>query len=129
MAAFAPVTNRIETRKSNHSLLGKILRKPENPLPDIKKQCYNNGVTKGGCYEKESAGVTEALLKSAQLEFLTHGFPRCPAPSCRISCSAAGESTNSIYLRDSEIKKVLFEAIVRPAADGLMDIYMHGVSI
>lgn len=23
---------------------------------------------------KESAGVTEALLKSAQLEFLTHGF-------------------------------------------------------
>lgn len=43
---------------------------------------------------KESAGVTEALLKSAQLEFLTHGFHDA---SLRRISAGSGVSTNSIY--------------------------------
>lgn len=42
---------------------------------------------------KESAGVTEALLKSAQLEFLTHGFHDA---SLRRISAGSGVSTNSI---------------------------------
>lgn len=45
---------------------------------------------------KESAGVTEALLKSAQLEFLTHGFHDA---SLRRISAGSGVSTNSIYTR------------------------------
>ena len=70
---------------------------------------------------KESAGVTEALLKSAQLEFLTHGFH--DASLRRISADS-GVSTNSIYTRFGD-KAGLFEALVKPAADGLMEIYMQ----
>ena len=73
---------------------------------------------------KESAGVTEALLKSAQLEFLTHGFHDA---SLRRISAGSGVSTNSIYTRFGD-KEGLFEAIVKPAADGLMDIYMHSVN-
>lgn len=73
---------------------------------------------------KESAGVTEALLKSAQLEFLNHGFHDA---SLRRISAESGVSTNSIYTRFGD-KAGLFEALVKPAADGLMDIYMHSVN-
>lgn len=73
---------------------------------------------------KESVGVTEALLKSAQLEFLNHGFH--DASLRRISADS-GVSTNSIYTRFGD-KAGLFEALVKPAADGLMDIYIHSVN-
>lgn len=124
MAAFAPVpANRNQKIKSQP--VGKNSQKARKPLPDIKKQCYNNGVTKKEvAMRKESAGVTEALLKSAQLEFLTHGFHDA---SLRRISAGSGVSTNSIYTRFGD-KEGLFEAIVKPAADGLMDIYMHSVN-
>ena len=43
---------------------------------------------------KESAGVTEALLKSAEQEFLAHGFHDA---SLRRISAESGVSTNSIY--------------------------------
>lgn len=45
---------------------------------------------------KESAGVTEALLKSAEQEFLAHGFHDA---SLRRISAESGVSTNSIYTR------------------------------
>ena len=42
---------------------------------------------------KESAGVTEALLKSAEQEFLVHGFHDA---SLRRISAESGVSTNSI---------------------------------
>ena len=42
---------------------------------------------------KESAGVTEALLKSAEQEFLAHGFHDA---SLRRISAESGVSTNSI---------------------------------
>lgn len=73
---------------------------------------------------KESVGVTEALLKSAQLEFLKYGFH--DASLRRISADSK-VSTNSIYTRFGD-KAGLFEALVKPAADGLMDIYIRSVN-
>ena len=73
---------------------------------------------------KESVGVTEALLKSAQLEFLNYGFHNA---SLRRISADSGVSTNSIYTRFGD-KEGLFEALVKAAADGLMDIYMRSVN-
>ena len=72
---------------------------------------------------KESAGVTEALLKSAEQEFLVHGFHDA---SLRRISAESGVSTNSIYTRFGD-KAGLFETLVKPAADGLMQIYMDSV--
>lgn len=72
---------------------------------------------------KESAGVTEALLKSAEQEFLAHGFHDA---SLRRISAESGVSTNSIYTRFGD-KAGLFETLVKPAADGLMQIYMDSV--
>lgn len=72
---------------------------------------------------KESVGVTEALLKSAQLEFLNYGFHNA---SLRRISADSGVSTNSIYTRFGD-KAGLFDAVVGQAADGLMDIYMKSV--
>lgn len=73
---------------------------------------------------RESLGVTEALLQSAQLEFLKYGFH--DASLRRISADS-GVSTNSIYTRFKD-KAGLFEALVKPAADGLMDLYIQRVN-
>lgn len=62
---------------------------------------------------KESAGVTEALLKSAEQEFLAHGFHDA---SLRRISAESGVSTNSIYTRFGD-KAGLFETLVKPAAD------------
>ena len=68
----------------------------------------------------ETVGVTESLIESAKNEFLQYGFK--DASMRRIS-SASGVSTNSIYSRFGN-KEGLFRAIVREAADGMMEIYL-----
>lgn len=73
---------------------------------------------------QETAGVTEALLESAKKEFLKYGFH--DANLRRIS-AASGVSTNSIYTRFGD-KSGLFSAVVKPAADGLMEIYLGSIS-
>ena len=73
---------------------------------------------------QETAGVTEALLESAKKEFLEYGFHN--ANLRRISADS-GVSTNSIYTRFGD-KSGLFDAVVRPAADGLMQIYLASIS-
>lgn len=73
---------------------------------------------------QETAGVTEALLESAKKEFLTYGFHN--ANLRRISADS-GVSTNSIYTRFGD-KSGLFTAVVKPAADGLMKLYLDSIS-
>lgn len=73
---------------------------------------------------QETAGVTEALLESAKKEFLEYGFHN--ANLRRISADS-GVSTNSIYTRFGD-KAGLFSAVVKPAADGLMKIYLDSIS-
>lgn len=69
----------------------------------------------------ETAGVTETLIESAKKEFLEHGFQN--ANLRRIS-SESGVSTGSIYTRFGD-KAGLFSAVVKPAADGLMELYLE----
>ena len=73
---------------------------------------------------QETVGVTEALLESAKKEFLKYGFHN--ANLRRISADS-GVSTNSIYTRFGD-KAGLFEAVVKPAADGLMRIYLKSIN-
>lgn len=73
---------------------------------------------------QETAGVTEALIESAKKEFLEYGFQN--ANLRRISADS-GVSTNSIYTRFGD-KSGLFSAVVKPAADGLMQIYLDSIS-
>lgn len=73
---------------------------------------------------QETAGVTEALIESAKAEFLKYGFRN--ANLRRISADS-GVSTNSIYTRFGD-KAGLFDAVVKPAADGLMKIYLESIS-
>lgn len=73
---------------------------------------------------QETAGVTEALLESAKREFLQYGFHE--ANLRRISADS-GVSTNSIYTRFGD-KAGLFSAVVRPAAVGLMELYLASIS-
>lgn len=73
---------------------------------------------------QESAGVTEALLESAKAEFLRYGFHN--ANLRRISADS-GVSTNSVYTRFGD-KSGLFTAVVKPAADGLMKIYLDSIN-
>lgn len=72
----------------------------------------------------ETAGVTETLIESAKKEFLEHGFQN--ANLRRIS-SESGVSTGSIYTR-FEDKAGLFSAVVKPAADGLMELYLESIT-
>lgn len=72
----------------------------------------------------ETAGVTETLIESAKKEFLEHGFQN--ANLRRIS-SESGVSTGSIYTRFGE-KAGLFSAVVKPAADGLMELYLESIT-
>lgn len=73
---------------------------------------------------QETAGVTEALIESAKKEFLEYGFQN--ANLRRISADS-GVSTNSIYTRFGD-KSGLFTAVVKPAADGLMHMYLDSIS-
>ncbi len=73
---------------------------------------------------KETQGVTEALLRSAEQEFISYGFH---GASLRRISADSGVSTNSIYTRFGD-KEGLFEALVKPAADELMNIYMSRIS-
>ena len=70
---------------------------------------------------KESAGVTEALLKSAEQEFLVHGFHDA---SLRRISAESGVSTNSIYTRFGD-KEGLFRAIVEPAAEEMRRMFLE----
>ena len=72
----------------------------------------------------ETAGVTETLIESAKKEFLEHGFQN--ANLRRIS-SESGVSTGSIYTRFGD-KAGLFSALVKPAADGLMELYLESIT-
>lgn len=72
----------------------------------------------------ETAGVTETLIESAKKEFLEHGFQN--ANLRRIS-SESGVSTESIYTRFGD-KAGLFSAVVKPAADGLMELYLESIT-
>lgn len=72
----------------------------------------------------ETAGVTETLIESAKKEFLEHGFQN--ANLRRIS-SESGVSTGSIYTRFGD-KAGLFSAVVKPAADGLMELYLESIN-
>lgn len=73
---------------------------------------------------QETAGVTEALIESAKKEFLRYGFRN--ANLRRISADS-GVSTNSIYTRFGD-KSGLFTAVVKPAADGLMQMYLGSIN-
>lgn len=57
-------------------------------------------------------------------EFLEHGFQN--ANLRRIS-SESGVSTGSIYTRFGD-KAGLFSAVVKPAADGLMELYLESIT-
>lgn len=72
----------------------------------------------------EAAGVTEILLDSAKNEFLEYGFHDA---SLRRVAAKSGVSTNSIYTRFHD-KTGLFGAVVKEAADGLMEIYLNSIS-
>ncbi len=72
---------------------------------------------------RETVGVTESLLDNAKREFLEYGFHDA---SLRRISAVSGVSTNSIYTRFGD-KAGLFEAIVKDAVDGLMNIYLEGI--
>ncbi len=72
---------------------------------------------------KESAGVTELLIETARREFLQYGFHDA---SLRRISTESGVSTNSIYTRFGD-KSGLFTAVVKDAADGLMQIYLQSI--
>ena len=73
---------------------------------------------------QETAGVTQALIESAKNEFLEYGFQNA---NLRRRSADSGVSTNSIYTRFGD-KSGLFTAVVKPAADGLMQMYLDSIS-
>lgn len=72
---------------------------------------------------REIIGVTESLLDNAKKEFLEYGFHDA---SLRRISAVSGVSTNSIYTRFGD-KAGLFDAVVKDAADGLMNIYLENI--
>lgn len=68
---------------------------------------------------KQIEGVYERLLECAKAEFLEKGFREA---SLRTIAAKADTSTNSIYVRFHD-KEGLFEAIVQPVVDGMMEIF------
>lgn len=69
---------------------------------------------------KQIEGVYDNLLACAKQEFLAHGYT---GASLRRIAQEAGTSTNSVYVRFHD-KGGLFRAIVKPAADGLIDRFV-----
>ena len=69
---------------------------------------------------KQIEGVSERILQCAKEEFLKNGYKDA---SLRVIAAAAGTSTNSIYVRFQD-KQGLFRAIVEPAVDGMMKMFM-----
>ncbi|MDO4312507.1 MAG: TetR/AcrR family transcriptional regulator [Eubacteriales bacterium] len=68
---------------------------------------------------KQIEGVYERILECAKKEFMEKGYMDA---SLRIIAANANTSTNSIYVRFGD-KEGLFEAIVKPVADGLMELF------
>lgn len=68
---------------------------------------------------KQIEGVYERILECAKTEFLEKGFIDA---SLRRIASNAGTSTNSIYVRFKD-KEGLFEAVVGPAVEGVLEIF------
>lgn len=73
---------------------------------------------------KKTEGVSDRLLESALEEFKTYGFHDA---SIRRIAAASEVSTNSIYNRFGG-KEQLFDALVKDAADGLMELYLSAIS-
>lgn len=73
--------------------------------------------------KKQTEGVTEKILSAAEKEFLEYGFTDA---SLRRICAASGVSTHSVYTRFGD-KAGLFDALVKEAADGLMEVYLGSV--
>ena len=69
---------------------------------------------------KQIEGVYEAVLECAKKEFLQKGYKDA---SLRTIAQEAGTSTGSIYTRFQD-KEGLFSAVVSPAADGLMELFL-----
>ena len=69
---------------------------------------------------KQIEGVYEAVLACAKKEFLEKGYTDA---SLRTIAQEAGTSTGSIYTRFQD-KEGLFSAVVSPAADGLMELFL-----
>lgn len=67
---------------------------------------------------KQIKGVSESILACAKTEILEKGFE---GASLRTIAQKAGTSTNSIYVRFRD-KSGLFEALVKPAAEGLKEM-------
>lgn len=68
---------------------------------------------------KQIEGVYERLLQCGKEEFLKKGYNDA---SLRTIAAKAGTSTNSIYVRFRD-KEGLFEAIVQPVVDGVMELF------
>lgn len=68
---------------------------------------------------KQIEGVYERLIECAREEFLEKGFSDA---SLRTIAAKAETSTNSIYVRFGD-KEGLFEAIVQPVVDGVMEMF------
>ena len=69
---------------------------------------------------KQIEGVSERILQCAKEEFLKNGYKDA---SLRVIAAAAVTSTNSIYVRFQD-KQGLFRAIVEPAVDCMMKMFM-----
>ena len=70
---------------------------------------------------KRIAGVSERLLACARSEFLDKGFQ---AASIREIAKKAETSTRAVYTRFPN-KEGLFDAIVSPVTDGLIELYQN----
>lgn len=67
---------------------------------------------------KRTEGVTERLLECAKIEFLEKGYENA---SLRSIAEKADSSKGAIYIRHPN-KASLFEALVKPAADGILKL-------
>ena len=67
---------------------------------------------------RREEGVTERLIESARAEFLEKGYS---GASLRSIAERAGSSKGAIYIRYAD-KAELYAAVVRPAADGLIEL-------
>ena len=70
---------------------------------------------------KQIEGVSEKIIACAKEEFLQKGYSDA---SLRTIAAKAGTTTGSIYSRFKD-KEGLFSAIVEPAADHLVQMFLH----
>lgn len=75
---------------------------------------------RGGKMAKQIEGVYERVLECAEREFLEKGYRDA---SLRVIAANAQTTTGSIYTRFGD-KEGLFEAIVKPVADGMKELYL-----